>query len=127
MIRKYGEIILTGALVWLAAVVMVGVVQVQAVTSPGGRGVDGDGEWVQGTAGQGSQLGVYLVAQKTEKKEVKPAAPAPAPEEPQIHRKRAAPPAQMEREDGKSAGFGDEMERAGTKKLGGQPIRAKED
>lgn len=69
----------------------------------------------------------FLLAQNPETLKEKPAAPAPSPNEPRKLRKRAAPPpAPMERQDSKSPVFGDDPERAGTKKLGGQIIRGQE-
>lgn len=69
----------------------------------------------------------FLLAQNPETLKEKPASPTPSPNEPRKFRKKAAPPpAPMERQDSKSPAFGDDPERAGTKKLGGQIIRGQE-
>jgi hypothetical protein len=138
--RQYAEIILRGALVLLAATVVAVVVPAQGAISPMSRGGEGvlerrggaavDRDWAQrGPVAVRPDLGGSMLAQKATTKEetVTPPAPAPAPA-PRKMRKVGAPPAeQMEKDGSKSMGIGDEPERVGTKKLGGQPIRAKED
>jgi hypothetical protein len=137
---QYTEVILRGALGLLAAMVVVGVVPAQAAIAPAGRGGDGVLEnrgavavardWVQRwPAAERVDLRGSMLAQKEATKEEKLAPPAPAPAPaPRRMRKMGTPPAeQMERDGSKSMGIGDEPERVGTKKLGGQTIRAKED
>ena len=91
-------------------------------------GVTGQGYWVQRLlVKRAVPPGAFLLAQQPETLKQKPAAPAPSSNEPRKFRKKAAPPpAPMERQDSKSPVFGDDPERAGTKKLGGQIIRGQE-
>ncbi len=71
------------------------------------------------------QARVLLLAQNTEPSKEKQPCPAPPPKEPKELKTMGAPPRpQMERM-GKGVGR-DEPQRAGTKKIGGQTIRAKE-
>jgi hypothetical protein len=90
--------------------------------------VTAQGDWVQRWPEMRAMPpATFLLAQNAETLKQKPPSPAPSPNEPKRFRKRAAPPpAQMERQDSKSPVFGDDPERAGTKKLGGQIIRGQE-
>lgn len=69
--------------------------------------------------------GTVLLAQNAEPQKEKPPAPAPPPQEPKKLKTMGPQPSpQMERME-KSV-IRDEPEKAGTKKIGGQTIRAKE-
>jgi hypothetical protein len=126
--RQYGKIMIRGMLGLLAVTVMAGVVQVQAAAMETRNGVEVNSVFSQTElAVRGPQAGEYLLAQTTEHRAVKPVPPPTSPAEPKKLRKRAAPPPAMERTGSKSMEMGDDLERAGTRKLGGQTIRAKED
>ncbi len=136
--RQFLKILLKGALGLTAATVMVAVVQAQAGPTPDRwasesdsvtRGtVMGDRDGVQRwPAVRTPHPGTFLLAQNAESLKEKPVSPAPPPEEPKKLRKRAAPPPpHMEKKASESPMIPDEMERSGTKKIGGQTIRAKE-
>ncbi len=74
---------------------------------------------------QALQSGTLLLAQSTEPQKEKQPSPGPPPKEPKKLKTMGAPPRpQMERME-KSV-IRDEPQKAGTKKIGGQTIRAKE-
>ena len=131
--RQYVRVIVTGALGLTAVMVMVG--GVLAALSPAGQQSAGalipvkiERDWAQGFPVE--QAGIsrpILLAQKYQPdQEKKKYPPAPSPAEEPRKMKRAAPPApQMERS--KSVKPDDDFERAGTRKLGGEVIRNKEE
>jgi hypothetical protein len=105
----------------LAGVMVLGAV-LQAGAGPQAEQRAKDGESVCGAAN-----GVLLLAEQTESARQKP---APATEAPKKAKKSApmeAPAPQMERDDAKADAFGDGPERAGTRKMGGQVIRSKDE
>jgi hypothetical protein len=119
--RQFLKILIRGALVLTAVTVMLTTVQAQAAP------INDQDQVQRWPAVTDSQPATFLLAQNAETLKQKPPSPAPSPNEPKKFRKRAAPPpAQMERQDSKSPVFGDDPERAGTKKLGGQIIRGQE-
>jgi hypothetical protein len=119
--RQFLKILIRGALVLTAVTVMLTTVQAPAAPI---NDQDRVQRWSAVTA---PPPGVFLLAQNPETLKEKPASPAPSPTGPRKFRKKAAPPpAQMERQDSKSSVFGNDPERAGTKKLGGQIIRGQE-
>jgi len=74
---------------------------------------------------QALQSGTLLLAQKTEPVKEKQPSPAPPPKEPKALKTMGTPPSpQMERME--KRGLPDDPGKAGTKKIGGQAIRAKE-
>lgn len=107
--RKYAGVFVRG---------VVGLAVAALVAGPG-LATAGTGE----RAGGGQSL---LLAQKTQPELEKPKpqpAPAPAPEAAPM--RRAAPPRQLDR--GKSMKVDEDLERAGTRKLGGEVIRNKDE
>jgi hypothetical protein len=128
--KQLVKFILGGALGVLAAAGLAWSVQVQPGASESGVGAGINTVWAQEVlAGQRQLPGEYVLAGAAEPKAVKPAPPA-APEAPKAKRMRkmGEPPSPaMERDSSKSMEMGDDLERVGTKKLGGQTIRAKED
>lgn len=128
--KQHVKAILGGALGVLMAVGLAGPIQVQAwaIESEVGAGIN-TVLAQKVLSGKGQLPGEFVLAEATTSKAVKPAPPA-APEAPKVKRMRkmgAPPPPAMERDSSKSMEMGDDLERAGTKKLGGQTIRAKED
>ena len=115
--RQFMGIFLKGAVGLTATLLMAATVPVQAAATPDQAGL---------LAGPNvPKSGLVLLAQNTEPaKEKQPSPPAP-PKEPKKLKTMGAPPSpQMERMD-KSV-IRDEPGKAGTKKIGGQAIRAKE-
>jgi hypothetical protein len=73
--------------------------------------------------------GVILLAQKTDQEKAQAPSPAPSPQKPEKAKSLELPQPQPEKMQMRTRGkgpLGDEPERAGTKKIGGQAIRAKE-
>lgn len=118
--RHFMEIFLRGAVGLTATLLMATALPVQAGPTPDQASL---------LAGpQTLQSGTLLLAQNTEPQKEKQPAPAPTPKEPKKMRtmgpQQPQERPQMERME-KSV-IRDEPEKAGTKKIGGQTIRAKE-
>jgi hypothetical protein len=110
------RIFLRSALGLTALIVLAAAFQVQATSDHSGLMPEAKAQ----------QPGVVLLAQKTEPvKEKKPLPVEPAQEPKQLKTMGTPPSPAMEKMD-KSVIRGTEPEKAGTKKLGGQTIRAKE-
>jgi hypothetical protein len=76
-----------------------------------------------------SKPGPLLLAQKVEPEKAKASIPESPPQKPEMPKamKRPRPqPGQVQRRTRSMGPRPDELERAGTKKIGGQPIRAKD-
>ncbi|MHB9073747.1 MAG: hypothetical protein ACYC6G_09495 [Desulfobaccales bacterium] len=114
--RHFMGIFLKGAAGLTATLIMAVALPVQAAPTPDQAGL---------LAGpNASESGLVLLAQNTEPPKEKQPCPPP-PKEPKKMRTMGAPPSpQMERME-KSV-IRDEPAKAGTKKIGGQAIRAKE-
>jgi hypothetical protein len=131
--RQYVRMIVTGALGLTAAMVMAGAALASAALSPNWQQSAGElttikieRDWAQGgpveRAGSGRPM---LLVQKTQSdQEKKKYPPAPAAEPRKM--KRAAPPAPQPEMD-KSMKTDQDLERAGTRKLGGEVIRNKDE
>jgi hypothetical protein len=115
--RHFIKIFLGGAVGLTAILVMAAALPVQAAPTP---------DHASMLAGpQALQPGTLLLVQNTEPAKEKHPSPAPPPKEQKKLKTMGAPPdQQMERME-KSV-IRDEPEKAGTKKIGGQAIRAKE-
>jgi hypothetical protein len=114
--RQFTRIFFKGV-VGLTALIMAAAIPVQAASTPDQAGH---------LAGPNAlESGLVLLAQNTEPPKEKQPSPAPPPKEPKKLKTMGAPPSpQMERME-KSV-IRDEPGKAGTKKIGGQAIRAKE-
>ncbi len=116
--RYFIQSFLKGALGLTAALVMAATLPVQAAPTPGQASLL--------FMTDAPQTGVLLLAQNTEPPKEKQPSPPPPSKEPKKMRTGVPQPCpQMERMD-KSV-IRDEPGKAGTKKFGGQAIRAKED
>jgi hypothetical protein len=131
--RKYARVLVRGALGLTAAMVMAGAAQASAALFPYWQRsaeimvtTKVKRDWTRsGPAAKGEGIRPLVLAQKNEPVPEKPKSP-PAPATETRKMKRAAPPAtQMERS--KSIKPDEDLERAGTKKLGGEVIRNKEE
>lgn len=84
---------------------------------------------VQAAGAGASKGGGELLAQKVEPEKGKAPIPVPPPSKPEQHRVREQPQPQMEKMPRRTRSLGsmsDDVEKAGTKKIGGQSIRAKD-
>jgi hypothetical protein len=80
-------------------------------------------------AGEVIKSGAFLLAQKTDQEKAPAPSPTPLPQKPGKSKSLEPPQSQPEKMQRRTRGIGplgDEPERAGTKKIGGQSIRAKE-
>jgi hypothetical protein len=107
----YAMVLLRGAGGFLAAALLAGMSQVPAVIC---------------SVSQGSAEPA-LLAQKAEAGSDQTKSPPPSPAKPRKMKKAAAPAPAQERDSSKSGGFSDELDRAGTKKIGGEVIRNKDE
>ena len=83
----------------------------------------------QAATGEVIKSGALLLAQKAEPEKAKTLCPEPSPKKPGQPKSMERPqpqPEQMQRKIRTMGPMRDEPEQAGTKKIGGQPIRAKE-
>jgi hypothetical protein len=132
--RQFLKILVKGVLGLTAATAMVAVVQAQAAPIPDRAGDSGsvtrggglgDRDGVQEWPGVVAPSGAFLLAQNVEPPKEKSVSPASSPKKAKARRSMPPPP-QMERSAPGSPMIPDEPERSGTKKIGGQTIRAKE-
>jgi hypothetical protein len=134
--RQIIRAFLGGAAGLTAIMLMASTVQVEAAPTgdqwsckPGGGSVyDGRYGLTLPTASTPESQPIFLAQNTSTKKEQSPGAPPTPPAEKSLRTMSPAPPPikRMEEKAGKGLTINDEPERAGTKKLGGQAIRAKE-
>ena len=115
----------------MAAMIMVGAAEASAALFPGWQRSAGimataevNRDWTQsGPAAKAEGVRPLLLAQKDKAEPEKPKSPPTPAAEPKKMKKMGAPAPSMERQYER----GDDLERAGTKKLGGEVIRDKEE
>jgi hypothetical protein len=131
--RQYVKVLIRGSLGLLAGMAMAGVAQVSAALlplwqpSPGIQPVSKfKQDWHQsGPLEKAECIRRFILAQKKEPVPEKPKLPPAPAAEPEKMKQADAPARHMEKYD-KSIG-GEQLERAGTKKLGGEVIRHKDE
>lgn len=112
------RIFLRGVLGLTALMVLAAAFQVQGAATPDHSGLM--------PVAKAQQPGVVLLAQKTEPVKEKKQPPVEPAQEPKQLKTMGTPPSPAMEKMDKSVIRGTEPEKAGTKKLGGQTIRAKE-
>lgn len=116
--RYFMGIFLKGAVALTATWVMATALPVQAAPSPGQAGLL--------TEANAPQSGLVLLAQNTEPPKEKQPPQPPPPKEPKKMKTMGPQMERMEQPAPRSIIMPDEPQKAGTKKIGGQAIRAKE-
>ncbi|MFA4901917.1 MAG: hypothetical protein WC600_04150 [Desulfobaccales bacterium] len=115
--RHFMGIFFKGAVGLTAALIMAAALPVQAASTPDQASLS--------FGVNAAESGLVLLAQNTEPPKEKQPSPPPPPKEQKELKTMGTPPCpQMERME--KRGLPDDPEKAGTKKIGGQSIRAKE-
>ena len=129
--RKFARVLVRGVLGLTAAMVMAGAAQASAALCPGWQRSTGimvttkvNRDWTQsGPVAKAEGVRPLLLAQKDKAEPEKPKSPPSPAAEPKKMKKTGAPAPSMEKQYER----GEDLERAGTKKLGGEVIRQKEE